>query len=75
MQQELADFIPLETDKFGRKYKLIDGHNLPSHRCLFGHADEAVWEEETHGIQRSIYTFDTDERDGIKEDDLYDLAE
>ena len=83
MQQELddsqwwpiPDFIPLETDKFGTKDKQIDGHNLPAHQCLSGYYDRAVWKTKTHGAQRSIYVLDTDERDGVEEDDLYGLAE
>ena len=83
MQEELkqaqwwsiADFTPLEDDKFGTKDKQIDGHNLPAHQCLFGYYDQAVWKIETHGEQRSAYVFDIDERDGVREDDLYGLAE
>ena len=83
MQEELkqsqwwpiADFAPLENDKFGTTDRQVDGHNLPAHQCLFGYYDKAVWRIGTHGEQRSIYAFDTDERDGDKEDDLYGLTE
>ena len=42
---------------------------------MFGHYDKATWKVETHGEQRNIHSFDTDERDGAKEDDLFGLAE
>ena len=71
----IADFLPLENDKFGYTDRQIDGHNLPAHQCLFGYYDKATWKVETHGEQRNIHTFDIDERDGTKEDDLFGLAE
>ena len=65
MQEELkqaqwwsiADFTPLENDKFGTMNKQIDGQNLPAHQCLFGFYDQAVWQIETHGEQRSAYMY------------------
>ena len=71
----IADCLLLEDDKFGAKDQQIGGHTLPAHGCLFGYFDRATWKKETHGVQRNIHRFDTDERDGTKEDDLYALAE
>ena len=39
----IADFLPLENDKFGYTDRQIDGHNLPAHQCLFGYYDKATW--------------------------------
>ena len=39
----IADFPPLE--KMFHNDMQTDGHNFPSHRCLFGYADEHVLKE------------------------------
>ena len=59
--------------KFGRKGQKLGGHTIPSHGYFFGNQTHKTWDRKKYGEARSVKVFETDNSDGVREDDFYKL--
>ena len=58
---------------FGTDHQ-VGGHPVPSHGFMFGYRADETWKDKTHGSQRDVQIFDAGIRDGLREDDIYELT-